>query len=70
MHFNKLIPELSVQNLERSLEFYCDVLGFHLEYARPENKFAFVSLEDVQIMLKEDNGRWFTGSLENPRGRH
>lgn len=69
MLFNKLIPELSVKNLDRSLKFYCDVLGFNLEYARPENKFAFISLDDVQIMLEEDNGRWFTGDLEYPRGR-
>ena len=69
MHFNKLIPELSVQNLERALKFYRDVLGFHLEYARPKNKFAFISLEDVQIMLEEDNGHWLTGNLEYPRVR-
>lgn len=69
MHFNKLIPELSVKNLEQSLQFYCKVLGFFLDYARPENKFAFISLEGIQIMLEEDNGRWLTGSLEYPRGR-
>ena len=69
MHFNQLIPELSVENLEKSLEFYCDVLGFHLEYTRPENQFAFISLEGAQIMLEEDNGRWLTGNLEYPRGR-
>ena len=31
MKFNPLIPELSVSNFEKSLEFYRDILGFKVE---------------------------------------
>lgn len=34
MKFNKLIPELSVSNLEQSLKFYIDTIGFKIEYQR------------------------------------
>ena len=35
MYFNKIIPELSVTNLENSLRFY-KTIGFKIEYERPE----------------------------------
>ena len=52
MYWNKIIPELSVTNLENSLNFYKTV-GFKIEYDRPENKFAFISLGQIQFMLQE-----------------
>lgn len=52
MHWNKIIPELSVTNLENSLKFY-KTAGFKLEYDRPENKFAFISLGEIQFMLQQ-----------------
>ncbi|MGL5066921.1 MAG: bleomycin resistance protein [Sarcina sp.] len=69
MKFNSLIPELSVMDIEKSKEFYIDILGFKLEYERVEDKFAFLSLGDVQIMIEEVNGYWDTGKLEYPFGR-
>jgi ABC-type nitrate/sulfonate/bicarbonate transport system substrate-binding protein/predicted enzyme related to lactoylglutathione lyase len=68
-HFNALIPELSVVDLETSLAFYVQVLSFTVEYARPENRFAFLSLQGAQLMLEEDNGNWVTSPPEHPRGR-
>ena len=47
MFWNKIIPELSVTNLERSLNFY-KTAGFIIDYDRPENKFAFISLGDKE----------------------
>jgi hypothetical protein len=35
MEFNSLYPEFLVRNLELSLRFYCDTLGFVVEYDRP-----------------------------------
>ena len=57
--FSKNIPELSVSNLENSLNFYKHA-GFKLEYERPENRFAFISLGEIQFMLQElsDDGKW------------
>ena len=67
--FNSLIPELSVKSIEESKRFYIDILGFKLEYERLEDKFAFLSLGDIQIMIEEVNGYWSTGKLEYPFGR-
>ena len=66
---NALIPELSVSNIERSLEFYLEILTFKIEYQRPEDKFALLSLSDCQIMIEEVNGHWDTGELSYPFGR-
>ena len=68
MKFNSLIPELSVSNINKSKEFYLK-LGFKIMYERKENKFAFLQLEDNQIMIEENNGNWDTGKLEYPYGR-
>ena len=69
MIFNSLIPELSVINIDESKRFYINILGFNLEYERVEDKFAFLSLEDIQIMIEEVNGYWNTGELKYPFGR-
>ena len=66
---NSLVPELSVSNLEKSLGFYLNVLSFQVEYERPEDKFAMLSLEGSQIMLEEINEYWKTGELVHPFGR-
>ena len=69
MIFNKLIPELSVTNLEKSLKFY-KCCGFKIEYERSENKFAFISLQGTQFMLQEldNNDKWDVGKLSYPFG--
>ncbi len=68
MKFNSLIPELSVSNINKSKEFYLS-LGFTIMYEREEDKLAFLSLEDNQIMIQENNNRWNTGELNYPYGR-
>lgn len=67
--FNKNIPELSVSNLANSLEFY-KTIGFKIEYERPENKFVFISLGEIQFMLQElsDNDKWNLSPLSYPFG--
>ena len=70
MIFNKMVPELSVTNIHISKKFYIDMLGFKVEYEREEDKFAYISLDDVQLMLDEGvNGSWSTGITEYPFGR-
>ncbi len=69
MQFNKLIPELSVSDINKSLEFYVKVLGFKIEYERKADKFAFLSYQGSQIMLEEINDHWSVGTLERPFGR-
>lgn len=69
LEFNKIIPELSVTNLQNSLNFY-KTLGFKIEYERPENKFAFISLGQIQFMLQElsENDKWDLAPLTYPFG--
>ena len=69
LEFNKNIPELSVTILENSLKFY-KTIGFKIEYDRPENKFAFVSLGEIQFMLQEisDDDKWELTPLSYPFG--
>ena len=38
MNYNAVIPEFMVSNIEQSRSFYCDLLGFRIEYDRPEEK--------------------------------
>ncbi|MFF2498044.1 bleomycin resistance protein [Peribacillus sp. NPDC058075] len=66
---NTLVPELSVSDINKSLNFYLNILSFKLEYQRPEDKFAMLSLNDCQIMIEEINGYWQTGELSYPFGR-
>ena len=69
MYWNKIIPELSVTNLENSLKFY-KTIGFKVEYERPENKFAFISFGEIQFMLQEisDNDKWNIAPFTYPFG--
>ena len=69
LKFNKIIPELSVSNLERSLAFY-QLVGFKIEYERPENRFVFLSLGEIQFMLQEisKDDKWDIATLIYPFG--
>ena len=69
MKFNSLIPELTVEDIERTKKVYIDILQFKVEYERPENKFIFLSLEGNQMMFEQENGHWVVGELEHPYGR-
>ena len=53
MDYQAAIPESVVSGIEKSGHLYCDLLGFSVEYERPEEKFLFLSLEDCQLMLEE-----------------
>ena len=53
-HLNKLTPNLIVADVDRSVAFYRDVLGFALEQTVPDASpyvFAIVKSGDVQIYL-------------------
>jgi catechol 2,3-dioxygenase-like lactoylglutathione lyase family enzyme len=72
----KLVPELYCSDLDISLRFYCDLLGFKVRYSRPEDGFAYLELAGVEIMLEEiESGQterghgWNSGRLEQPFGR-
>ncbi len=53
MDYNDLIPEFMVSDIEQSRSFYVDLLGFDVVYERPEEKFIFLQLAGIQLMLEE-----------------
>lgn len=64
--------ELEVTNLEKSLAFYQEKLGFKIEYTREENKFAAIHKDGIHFMVQEIGNEmmdWKTGKLEYPFGR-
>lgn len=67
--FARLVPELDVLELGKSISFWCSVLGFQIAYQRPENGFVYIELQGSQLMLNQRNGNWETGDLERPFGR-
>jgi predicted enzyme related to lactoylglutathione lyase len=69
MKFNKLVPELTVIDINRSLQFYTRVIPFKKEFERQGEKFAFLSYQGSQLMLIQDYGDWVTAQPEYPRGR-
>ena len=48
-----LVPELHCCDLDRSLAFYVDLLGFRILYARPEDRFAYLDRNGAELMLQE-----------------
>lgn len=69
MKFNKLIPEISVTDFNKTLTFYTKIIGFKIEYQREESKFAMLSFQGSQIMIEGINNNWITGKLDKPFGR-
>jgi catechol 2,3-dioxygenase-like lactoylglutathione lyase family enzyme len=68
----RLVPELDVAKLERSVDFYVGLLGFSVLFERPEEKFVYLTLEGAELMLEEAAGpgrRFRIGPLEYPFGR-
>ncbi len=71
MIFNPLVPEFYVLDFQKSLDFYVKVLGFKVEYWRDNPQFAFLSYQESQLMIQqeEENDDWHNGILEYPFGR-
>ena len=66
----KFVAELHVGDIETSMLFWRDVLGFAIAYERPHERFVYLERPDgSQIMLCEQNGRFETGTMERPLGQ-
>ncbi|KJU76195.1 glyoxalase [Ectopseudomonas oleovorans] len=70
-----LTPELQVSDLQASLVFYQQVLGFNLLYQRPEDGFAAIALGEAALMLEQIDQHarpgdpWTVMPLDRPLGR-
>lgn len=68
--WSSLVPELLVEDIDASLAFWRDILGFEIAYDRPEQFFAYLERpEGAQIMLCQRSGKWETAAMERPFGR-
>ena len=67
----RLVPELLVVDIGKSLRFWRDVCGFAVLFDRPDEGFAYLDLGGAQIMLDERTRtrNWETGPMEIPFGR-
>jgi catechol 2,3-dioxygenase-like lactoylglutathione lyase family enzyme len=68
----RLVPELVTTDLDRSLGFYRDVLGFRVLYARPEERFAYLDRNGAELMLEQPHRHdrlWPRARLDYPFGR-
>ena len=63
-----ITPELAVTNVDTSLAFYRELLGFDVEYERPKEGFAMISLDGARLMLDQiDLGRTFGENLDSKK---
>jgi catechol 2,3-dioxygenase-like lactoylglutathione lyase family enzyme len=69
----KLVPELLVSDINKSVAFYMETCGFSILYAREEERFVVLDRDGAQIMLEEHGQEgvrsWITGPLSHPYGR-
>ena len=76
-----LVPQVYVSCLDASLSFYVDLLGFHVAYDRPEERFACLALGSAQLVIEEApvlaraaaeplrRSSWSSADLARPFGR-
>jgi catechol 2,3-dioxygenase-like lactoylglutathione lyase family enzyme len=69
--FPDLVPELLVENLQASLDFWVRLCHFEVLYDRPADGFAYLRSGTAHLMLEQVGvGRnWIPGALERPFGR-
>ena len=68
----RVVPELYCFDINVSKAFFVNVLGFAVKYERPEEEFAYLTLDGVDLMLEginSDSRKWMTDKLEAPLGR-
>jgi len=66
----KIVTELHVADLDVSLAFWKEILGFEIAYRREEERFVYLEHpEGQQIMLCQRHGRFETGPMRPPLGQ-
>jgi catechol 2,3-dioxygenase-like lactoylglutathione lyase family enzyme len=65
-----MVTELHVPDLNVSLAFWKDIIGFEIAYSREKEKFVYLAHpEGQQIMLCQRHGRFETGPMKPPLGQ-
>ncbi|MDR9827015.1 VOC family protein [Vibrio sp. FNV 38] len=68
----RVVPEIYCFDIIVSKAYFIDVLGFDVKYERPEEEFAYLTLDGVDLMLEGMSGdtrKWVSGDLAYPLGR-
>ncbi|CAM4296446.1 VOC family protein [Vibrio neonatus] len=68
----RVVPELYCFDMSISKSYFIYVFGFSVKYERPDEDFAYLTRDGVDVMLEGLNGnsrKWTTGSLDFPLGR-
>jgi catechol 2,3-dioxygenase-like lactoylglutathione lyase family enzyme len=69
LYWNPLVPELTVNHLSTSLDFY-EAVGFSIWFRRSNPEFAYLELGEAQLMLEEEHAEgWNITPLDRPLGR-
>ncbi|AOT09756.1 VOC family protein [Pseudoalteromonas luteoviolacea] len=69
MEFNNTIPELVCRDIESSLSFYTQKLGFKVLFEREEQGFFFLYKDDIQLMLQQlGETAWMSHGNDTPFG--
>jgi catechol 2,3-dioxygenase-like lactoylglutathione lyase family enzyme len=70
MNWCRLVPELTVMDFEKSVNFYVNTIGFEIKYSRSHPQFAYLEFEGAQIMIEEfHQDGWNLPGMEYPLGR-
>ena len=64
-----MVCELLVEDVQQSLRFWVDLIGFSIAYQRPDEGFAYLERDGAQIMVCQRSGKWETAPLDRPFGR-
>lgn len=67
-----LIPEIACSDLNVSLPFYTEILGFRIQYQREDEGFVMLERQGACLMVDEINHAkrlWLTAPLVAPFGR-
>ncbi len=68
----RVVPELYCTNITESVSYFTQILGFTVKYERPDEHFAYLTRDGVDLMfegLSGDSRKWLTGELNVPFGR-
>ena len=72
-HFGSPSPVLRVRDVDASIDYYCDALGFELRW-RAGKEFACVARDECSLFLTDDNQSqprmWVWIGVEDARALH
>jgi predicted lactoylglutathione lyase len=62
-HFPKAVPEIPVSSVEKTAEYYVDILGFHLDWHNDQDGIAGISQGECRMFLTNASFRQHYGNV-------